>query len=718
MSIVGLGGTGKTQVALQFAYIVRERWPEFSIFWVPALSMESFEQACVEIARLLSIPQAIDGNDDAKEQFRQHLGTARAGKWLLVVDNADDADVLFGNRHSKGVLSYLPQSEEGVVLFTTRTREVAVSLTGRNVLELGPMNRRDAGDFLEKLLIRRDLLCNGAIRDTLLDELTHLPLAIAQAAAYLNKNTVSIAKYLQLLRSTEQDLVDLMSRAFRDDTRYNDSANSVAATWVVSFNDIRARDAVAADLLLFMSCIEWKAIPHSMLPSVQSKVRMADAISTLCGYSFLVRRGDEDEYDIHRLVHLATRIWVRQHGNTRRVVRKGIQHMADVFPSHNYANRAVWRAYLPHALQILEDKQGCEVKERSELCLLVGQCLHVDGRILEAVRWLKESYKRRKTLDKGNPDRLLSQKELAKAYRANGQIKEAVKLLERVVAIHAKMLAEDHPSRLASQHDLAVVYQANGQIKEAVKLLERVVAIHAEVLAEDHPDRLASQHELAVVYQANGQIKEAVKLLEGIVAIRAEVLAEDHPDQLASQHEFARAYRANGQIKEAVKLLERVVVIQAEVLAEDHPDQLASQHELAGAYQANGQIKEAVKLLERVVAIQAEVLTEDHPDQLASQHGLAIAYRANGQIKEAVKLLERVVAIHVEVLIEDHPSRLASQHDLARAYQANGQIKEAVKLLERVVAIQAEVLAEDHPSRLASQHQLARAYRAMDGSRR
>jgi tetratricopeptide (TPR) repeat protein len=711
MSIVGLGGTGKTQVALQFAYMVKEIWPEYSVFWMPALSMESFEQACRDVVRALRIPQAA-GEEDAKELMKQHLSAARVGKWLLVVDNADDRSVVIGNRQSKGVVDYLPQSEEGVILFTTRVHEVAVSLTRSDLLKLGPMERQDAVNFLETSLTKKGFRDNATTSE-LLDELAYLPLAIVQAIAYLNINEISIARYLHLLRSTEQGLVGLMSREFRDDTRYNDSANAVATTWIVSFNQIRTHNAVAADLLFFMSCIEWKAIPRSILPSVQSEVQMEDAIGTLCGYSILARRDNEDWYDMHRLVHLATQIWIRQYGDTRGVVEKGIRHVANVFPPANHENRAVWGGYLSHTLRLLEDKKDYGIKERSELCLLVGQCLRVDGRVREAVRWLEESYQERtEVLTEDHPDRLASQHVLAIAYQANGQIKEAVKLLEAVVAIQAEVLAEDHPNRLESQHSLAIAYQANGQIKEAVKLLEAVVAIQAEVLAEDHPDRLESQHSLAVAYQANGQIKEAVKLLEAVVAIQAEVLAEDHPNQLASQHELAVAYQANGQIKEAVKLLEAVVAIRTEVLAEDHPDRLASQHALAAAYQANGQIKEAVKLLEAVVAIQAEVLAEDHPSRLALQHNLARAYQANGQIKEAVKLLEAVVAIQAEVLAEDHPNRLASQHELARAYQANGQIKEAVKLLEAVVAIEVEVLAEDHPNRLASQHVLAVAYQA------
>ncbi|KAL5373431.1 hypothetical protein DPSP01_012732 [Paraphaeosphaeria sporulosa] len=636
MSIVGLGGTGKTQIALQFAYAVKESMSAVSIFWVPALSMESFEQACASIVALLKIGQVGAGEDDAKELLREYLSSDRAARWLLVLDNADDPDLVFGTEQSSGILDYLPESEKGITLFTTRTQEVAVSLTRGDVLELGSMSRGDATQFLEKSVINKSLVQDSEAAGELLDELACLPLAIAQAASYLNMNRTTIVKYLHLIRSTEQDLLSLMSKEFRDHTRYKDSTNAIASTWVVSFKQLRERDQLAAELLEFMSCVEWKAIPRSLLPKVQSEEQMEHAIGTLCGYSFASRRNDvilegvegkEEWYDLHRLVHLATRIWVHKYGDAARVTESAIKHVAEVFPTDDFANRAIWRAYMPHALRLLVTKHSCNVKDRACLILWVGRCLSFDGRIGEAIIWLKECCRLRAVLAEDHPSRLASQHALAIAYEANGQVKEAVKLLESVVAIRAEALAEDHPSRLASQHALAGAYEANGQVKEAVKLLESVVAIEAEALAEDHPSRLASQYALAGAYKANGQVKEAVKLLENVVAIRAEALVEDHPSRLASQHALAIAYKANGQVKEAVKLLESVVAIEAEALAEDHPDRLASQHELAMAYNANGQVKEAVKLLESVVAIEAEALAEDHPSRLASIEALEYVRR-------------------------------------------------------------------------------------------
>ncbi|KAL8329138.1 hypothetical protein RB597_004735 [Gaeumannomyces tritici] len=712
-AIVGLGGVGKTQLALQLVYWAKQHRPEYSIFWVPVLSGATFEQAYNEIARKLRL-QDVGTDEDPKDSVRRYLSSEAAGPWLLIVDNADDADLLFGSPDMPGGLTdYLPESEDGLVLFTTRSREVAVSVAGSDVVELSEMDPQEAADYLKKLLIRKDLLRDEGESTKLLKELTYLPLAITQAAAYLNTIQVSIAEYLKLLRGTDQDAASLMSREFRDNTRHKGSRNAVATTWLVSFDQIRKSDRAAADLLSFLSCIELKAIPQSILPRFEVKEQIVHAIGTLCGYAFLTRRGDSQVFDMHSLVHLATRIWIQKEGRTATAHGKATRHLAEVFPNDDYANRSLWREYLPHIFKALQDSEGVDTKEKSKLCFWVGRCLGVDGRIKEAVKYLGKACQWRDGhFAEDHPDRLASQHELAIAYQANGQVKQAVALLEQVVAIRAKTLAEDHPSRLASQHALAIAYQADGQVRHAVALLEQVVAIEARTLAEDHPSRLASQHELASAYQADGQVKQAVALLEQVVAIRAKTLAEDHPSRLASQHVLAMAYQADGQVKQAVALLEQVVAIRAKTLAEDHPSRLASQHVLAMAYQANGQVKQAVALLEQVVAIRAKTLAEDHPSRLASQHELASAYQADGQVKQAVALLEQVVAIRAKTLAEDHPDRLASQHALANAYRNNGRIRQAVALLEQVVAIRAKTLAEDHPSRLASQHELAVAYQA------
>jgi len=348
MAIVGLGGIGKTQVALEFAYSIKANWPEYSVLWIPALGMESMEQACDDIARVCRIPRSADDKGDAKELVKRYLSNEAAGPWLLVVDNADDMEIVFGTEQSDGINDYLPDSDIGMILFTTRHQEVAVSLANSDIIELAEMDRQEAVNFLEKSLVCKHLPGNDTIITKLLDELTYLPLAIAQAAAYLNTNkNISVSEYLRLLQNTEQDIINVMSHKFHDRTRYKNSENAVARTWLVSFDQIRDRDAVAGDLLSFMSCIEPKAIPLSILPAVQPDERMARAIGTLCAYSFVVRRGDEDMYDIHSLVQMATRIWIEKHGHAIETVKRAILHVSKIFPFVDYNNRRVWGG-IPH----------------------------------------------------------------------------------------------------------------------------------------------------------------------------------------------------------------------------------------------------------------------------------------------------------------------------------------------------------------------------------
>ncbi|KXX77766.1 Regulatory protein AfsR [Madurella mycetomatis] len=495
VAIVGLGGVGKTQVALQVAYWTLQNKPEWNVFWVPALSIASFEQACREIAQMLGLEGA--NKEDAKQLLQRYLDSDPSGRWLLIVDNADDEEVMEGGKQGReqGIRDFLPRTDRNRILFTTRTQRIATRLAQSEVVDLSQMNEDEAKDLLKKSLGGKRLPIYEKGVAELLKILTYLPLAIVQAAAYLNETGISVAEYVRLLRNTERDMVELLETEFADDTRYGGVQNAVASTWVVSFEQIR-KNADAAVLLRFIAQVESKAIPRSMLASVGSEQRMTRAIGVLYSYSFLSIREDGTTYDMHRLVHLASRVWVSRQDAAGKQRREVLVHLRELFSTDKWEERERWRYLLPHVLKAIDKDKEAENwgEEERALGYWVGRCLLAEGRS-----------------------------------------REAVKVLERVVAAYKTTLAETHPDRLASQHELAAAYHADGRVKEAITLLERVVAVRETTLAGTHPSRLVSQHNLAIVYYTDNQVEKAVKLLDHVVNVLKRTQSEDHPQRIEAE---------------------------------------------------------------------------------------------------------------------------------------------------------------------------------------
>ncbi|KAJ5414170.1 TPR repeat protein [Penicillium cosmopolitanum] len=627
MAISGLGGIGKTQVALQFVYFVKENYPEFSIFWLQAMGMESFKEGYMGIAQAIGIHQKLENEEDLMVLVQQRLSSKSAGKWLLIADNVDDLDLLRGQDQMKGLLNLLPESDDGLILFTTRHGAIAQHLAGSDIIDLGNMTERETIDLLERSLIRKGDSHGNKDTMDLLVELEFLPLAVKQVAAYVNTNRSSISEYLSLLRNTPEEAIAIVSTDFSDKMRYPNLASGVAKTWTITFNRVLQLDPIAADLLKFMSCIAWRAIPHSILPSTYSDVQLARAIGLLCSFSLIERRNHGTKLDMHRLVHLATRLWVAKSGQQGETTMAAFKQLSEVFPSHYYTDRETWREYMPHVAYLERYNLHHDSAERAELCMRVGKCLLVDERVKEATVWLRQSCEwREKNLSPHHTQRLTSQRYLAMAYRQSGQLKESMELLEYVVAMAVAVLAEDDPDRLVSQYQLAVSYQANGQTEESIKLLENIVCIQTHLLPHNDDRRLGSQHMLAMAYQTNGRVQASIELLEHITSAEAEKLAEDDPKRLSSQHTLAMAYSENSQIEEAIKLLTHVCTIKAKSFAESHPNRLVSEYALAMAYKDNSQIAESIKLLRHITTTEATFLAEDDPYRLMSVNELASCY--------------------------------------------------------------------------------------------
>ncbi|KAE8390429.1 hypothetical protein BDV23DRAFT_183530 [Aspergillus alliaceus] len=665
IAICGLGGVGKTQIALELAYRTRFRDPECSIFWIPCTSYESVEQAYINISLKLGI---MDGKPAvAKEQVKAYLSQEDAGKWLLIFDNADNMDMWIQTTAGALVLTdFLPQSEQGHVLFTTRNQKLAVKLASSHVVPVSEPDEETGIRILEKSLIRKNLL-NRDATISLLKQLAFLPLAIIQASSYINENCLEPSQYLKLLQDPEPNVVELLSENFEDDGRYAEIQNPVIATWVVSFTQIQRIDQLAADYLLLMACLDFCNIPESLLPSSTSHKRKTDALGLLSAYSFIDIQAEDMLLSLHRLVYLAARNWMRQTSLFAPWVQRAATQLSAAFPSHDHKNRELWRKYMPHALRAVNEIDRAQKKQWEPLIWKMANCLCSDGRFNEAEGLLIDLAEiQREATGAINPSTLVSMSNLASTYWKQGRWKEAEQLHLQVMETRKLLLGPLHPSTLTSVANLASTYSKQARWSQAAELQVEVIKARQSTLGAEHPNTLISVSNLASIYRSQGRYKEAEELETGVLEVYRRVMGPYHPCTVTNMANLASTYASQGRWKEAAELQTEVLGLCLKMLGPEHPDSMTNMANLASVYWNQQRWKEAEALETQVLETRKQVLGVQHPDTLTSMNNIAHTWKYLGKEDDAILLMTECVYIRNRYLGPDHPytiSSAATLHD-------------------------------------------------------
>lgn len=254
VAIVGLGGVGTTQIALKYVYRIQDRTNRPSVFWVYASTRSRFEDSYLAIGRALGIPGVEAVGANAMQMVKDWLELDKLDSWLMVVDNADDVEIFFDNSISS-LANFLPQSPRGSIIFTTRTSKAGSKLTRTDNIKIREMNTENSLKLLQENL-STNVQEDRKNATELLRVLDHLPLAIVQAASYINENDIKISDYLEIYSTSEETQVELLHEGFEDTARYADKENPIATTWLISFELVRKKDPLAADYLSFM----WLAV--------------------------------------------------------------------------------------------------------------------------------------------------------------------------------------------------------------------------------------------------------------------------------------------------------------------------------------------------------------------------------------------------------------------------------------------------------------------------
>ncbi|KAF9890136.1 hypothetical protein FE257_006297 [Aspergillus nanangensis] len=708
-AIAGLGGLGKTQLALELAYQTRTQRPGCSVFWVVATSAETAFQSVRQIALQLAIPGVDDADADVLALVQARLSDDSFGPWLLILDGMDGIESEQVPT-SVSIMDALPKSANGSILMTTRNRKIAVNFARKNVLDMPHDDAATALEILKGCLGSQDLdVDDDDERDVameLLERLTFLPLAIVQAATYMDKNDISVTEYMSLWDDTEATVIELLSENFDDDWRYKELKNPVATTWLISFEKIRLSDPLAVDLLCFISCIEPSMIPRSLLPEASTKKKMVDAIGTLAAYSFVHKQDGGLFLNVHRLVHLAMRNWLRSEARLLPYVLQAMQRLVEdiVFEK---PERSIWRAHLPHMKFVLAiDPVGTATMERFLLLKGYGQCLLDDGRYIEAEEHLDTLVELGKQLF-GDEDVLTHTAlgNVAQAIALQGRFEEAEKLYMAAVKVQEETLGKEHTTTLNTIVSVGSVAFGQGRLERAEKIFRHVLEVQSNALGAGHNETLVTMNNLGLVLQSQGKLEDADTILREALGTAKKTLGQDHAHTLLISNNLGENLAIQSHHDEAEALHRATLEARKRVLGDDHPDVLGTTQNLAIVLQNQGNNIAAEQMHREVLDRGKGTLGEHHPVMLKNLHNLAYAVAANKKPQEAEWIRRQVLEKATLALAEGHPDLLMYTNGLATMLLDSGRYAEAIEMLHQAFQAVENALAKNADMSLTGSEQ-------------
>jgi tetratricopeptide (TPR) repeat protein/transcriptional regulator with XRE-family HTH domain len=699
-AITGLGGIGKTQIAIEYAYRARMQGRYRHTMWISAASEEMILTSFVELARLF-MPTLVE--QEGTNQRNIVAALLRwleqcMQPWLLIFDNADDLSL---------VQPYLPSWGNGCILLTTRARAVGALASSLEVDSMGVMEATH-------LLLRRAHRFSANSPEELdeaimlVTELAQFPLAIDQAGAYIEETGCTLSTYLQLYQRYRHVL---LARRGRQGTGYPES---VITTWSLSFAQVEQTNPAAAELLQLCAFLAPDHIPEELLTegaphwplalreAVTNLISFNQMLETLLTYSLVKRLSEDRMLSLHRLVQIvqmdrmeaeAHLIWAQ------RLLRT----MHALFPQDTQ-DVATW----PRCQRYLEQVEACDVLIQRHHLLLpeAAELLDRAGTYVREHMWYTQAeplYRRalairEQHLGPEHPDTATILHNLAILQRDTSNFVEAEQLYQRALAIREQHLGPEHPDTANALSNLANLYLAQRRYLEAEPLYRRALAIREKHFGPPHLDSDDHLHTLANFYVTQGRYSEAESLYQRILAIREQRLGPLHYRTANILNNLAVLYLSQGRHAEAEPLYGRVLTIREQQFGPTHPHTATSLYNLAMLQRDSGNFVESERLYQRALVIREQHLGPEHPSLADCLSGLATLYQKQGKVEQAEALALRALRIHEQHLGPLHPSTADDLHTLAILYRDQGKHEEAGQLFLRALTIREQVFVSTHLS--------------------
>lgn len=667
--------------------------------------MQRFDEGLQAILDKLGIPHSAETN--IRNVVGEWLKERANGRWLVIIDNVDNEDVLNENKGKKPfkLLDCIPKTEHGHVLFTSRYRRVALQLS-KEMIRLDSMPKTEALELLKTTLHEQYDESQLEDANKLLEELSYIPLAITQAAAYIRSNENTIAQYLELYLESDENRMELLEQSIEDlGTSDPETPKTVLTTSWMSFSRLKADAAagpLATELLSIMSFLDRQEIPRSLLRNFRPKIgniKFNDALGTLKNYSLITENTTTKNFSMHRLVQLSIRKWLKKENQEEKFREDALTLLSESFPDGSFKTWDECKALIVHADTILE--LSAESENRSARAKLLQNCANYqNGRGQYAIAELKfaEVIKLRTELvGADNTETLRAKDQLAWTLRNQAKNDEAIELAKETLSKKRQLFGEKSAEALTTSHIVATIIGDRGKHQDAAKIHQENLDARTELLGPEHLDTLRSASNVALELWELGKFVDAEDLARRTLASRSRILGEEHPDTLEIAGTLGFILEIQGKYAEAHELKSDMLKVRERLYGEDHPDTADSCHDMGWILHQMGRYDDAEPYYERSLKSKLRLLGETHWKTLTTMCNYPVFFCDKGEYDKAEERSKRLISVFKRVQGEQHPQTLDATGGFAVILRHQGKLDEAAKAARTSIDGRNVVLGPDHP---------------------
>lgn len=689
-ALFGLGGVGKTQVALE--YVHRFMADYDLVWWISAEDTGNVVSSLADLGARIGAPSREDINLASQEAVQMLARGAPTKRWILVFDNADDPAQL---------TRYFPKGGGGHILVTSRNQAWAqqgVSL---------PIDVFLREESVEHLIGRASGL-SAEEADQVASAVGDLPLAVEQAAAWLAETATPIKDYLRQLAEQTTEVLDL--------NQPPDYPKTVAATWNISIARLKERSPASVRLLQLCAFLAAEPISSDLLyskemidalrpydPALQESLLLGRVIREIGRFALAKVDQVSNSIQVHRLVQAVIRSQLteaeqREARHVVHTVLAGCRPDGDE-PIDDPENWPKFAVIWPHLTA--SDARNCT--DAGTRRLLIDRVRYFWKRgdfpnAQQRAETLLADWK--PILGEDDVQYLYLRCQLGNILRSQGLYVEAREINTELLERQQRVLGRSHPHTYVTMSSLASDLAALGVYESAVEFAREAHEGFSQIFHESHRRTLSAANNLALALRMVGRYGDARVLDQETFDRRTEVLGSDHPYTLASAGRLGRDLREVGRYTESVSLLSRAYESHKRILGKEFPGTLSCAKSLAVSLRRAGQFEDARRLTTATRAQYRAQYDAHTPDSLACDLNMAADLFAADEREAAREVAKEALAEYMKVPGEAHPYTQAALNNLGIFHWGCGDSAQAEAVFRQVLRRMGEVLGEQHPHTL------------------